>query len=54
LPVYLDISLRDFDQVLPAAGAVHSAVRLTPETLCEIVKGEWVDVCQAPQGPADS
>jgi len=46
LPVYLDHSLRDFDEVLPAAGAVHSAVRIAPTTLAEITGGEWVDVCQ--------
>lgn len=48
LPVYLDHSLRDFDEVLPAAGAVHSAVRITPTLLAEITDGEWVDVCQLP------
>lgn len=47
LPIYLDRSLRDFDEILPAAGATHSAVRLSPQQLAEITGGEWVDVCQA-------
>ena len=47
LPIYLDHSLRDFDEILPAAGAIHSAVRLSPQQLAEITGGEWVDVCQA-------
>ena len=47
LPVYLDRTLADFDEILPAAGAVHSAVRLTPQCLAEITGGEWVDVCQS-------
>lgn len=47
LPIYLDRSLRDFDEILPAAGAIHSAVRLSPQQLAEITGGEWVDVCQA-------
>ena len=47
LPIYLDRSLRDFDEILPAAGAIHSAVRLSPQQLAEITDGEWVDVCQA-------
>ncbi|MBE9609770.1 YbaK/EbsC family protein [Chitinilyticum piscinae] len=47
LPVYLDSSLRHFDEVLPAAGAVHSAVRLSPLHLAEITAGSWVDVCQS-------
>lgn len=46
LPIYLDQSLQAFDEVLPAAGAIHSAVRLSPALLAEITGGQWVDVCQ--------
>ena len=46
LPIYLDLSLQDFDEVLPAAGAIHSAVRITPALLAEVTDGQWVDVCQ--------
>ncbi|MBJ3813555.1 YbaK/EbsC family protein [Shimwellia pseudoproteus] len=46
LPVYCDISLRDFPEVVPAAGAVHSAVRISPERLAELTAAKWVDVCQ--------
>lgn len=46
LPIYLDHSLRDFDEVLPAAGATHSAVRISPAQLAEVTGGQWVDVCQ--------
>ena len=46
LPVYLDRSLLAFDEVLPAAGAVHSAVRISPMQMAEVTEGEWVDVCQ--------
>lgn len=45
LPVYLDISLRSYDEVLPAAGAVHSAVRISPAQLADVTGGEWVEVC---------
>ena len=48
LPIYLDRSLQAFDEVLPAAGAVHSAVRISPSLLAEVTGGEWVDVCQRP------
>ena len=47
LPIYLDQSLLDFDEVLPAAGAVHSAVRITPALLADLTAGQWVDACQA-------
>lgn len=46
LPVYLDISLQDFDEVLPAAGGIHTAIRLAPQRLMELVSGAWIDVCQ--------
>lgn len=46
IPIYLDASLHEFDEVLPAAGAIHSAVRISPATLAEVTDGQWVDVCQ--------
>lgn len=48
LKVYCDISLKAFDQVIPAAGATNAAVRISPERMGEITKAEWVDVCQDP------
>ena len=30
LPIYCDIGLRAFDEVLPAAGGLHTAVRIAP------------------------
>ncbi|MFY0989744.1 YbaK/EbsC family protein [Halomonas sp. C05BenzN] len=48
LPVYCDASLRAYTEVLPAAGSPHSAVRLCPERLAELVEAEWVDVCKLP------
>lgn len=45
LPIYLDVSLQQYDVVLPAAGAVHSAVRVTPAQLAEVTGGQWVEVC---------
>lgn len=46
LPVFLDVSLRDFDEVFPAAGSVSSAVRMTPQQIAQITQAQWVDVCQ--------
>jgi prolyl-tRNA editing enzyme YbaK/EbsC (Cys-tRNA(Pro) deacylase) len=46
LPVYCDVSLRAFDVVVPAAGSTHSAVRIAPTRLAELVRAEWVDVCE--------
>lgn len=46
LPVYCDVSLRAFDEVVPAAGSTQSAVRISPERMAELTQAEWVDVCQ--------
>jgi prolyl-tRNA editing enzyme YbaK/EbsC (Cys-tRNA(Pro) deacylase) len=45
LAIYLDKSLNNFDEVLPAAGSVNSAIRITPALLASVTLGEWVDVC---------
>ena len=48
LPVYLDVSLREFDTVFPAAGSLTSSVRVTPERLASLVANDWVDLCRLP------
>jgi prolyl-tRNA editing enzyme YbaK/EbsC (Cys-tRNA(Pro) deacylase) len=48
LPIFLDQSLKDFDEILPAAGSVNSAVRISVALLAEITQGTWIDVCQRP------
>jgi prolyl-tRNA editing enzyme YbaK/EbsC (Cys-tRNA(Pro) deacylase) len=45
LPVYCDVSLKAFDEVVPAAGSANSALRIAPDRMAELVKAEWVDVC---------
>lgn len=45
LPVYCDVSLKAFDEVVPAAGSINSALRISPARLAELVGAEWVDVC---------
>lgn len=46
LTVYCDISLQSFNEVLPAAGSINSAVRLSPQRLAELTDAKWIDVCQ--------
>ena len=53
LPVYCDISLQDFDEVLPAAGSLTSAVRIAPARLAALTGERWVDVCQPPANDDD-
>lgn len=48
LPVYCDLTLRDFAAVYPAAGSRTASVALTPERLAALSGACWVDVCRAP------
>ena len=47
LPIYCDVSLKAFDKVVPTAGSANSALRIEPVRMAELVKAEWVDVCDA-------
>ena len=49
LPVYCDVSLKAFDEVVPAAGSINSAVRIAPERMASLVNAEWIDVCDRPE-----
>jgi prolyl-tRNA editing enzyme YbaK/EbsC (Cys-tRNA(Pro) deacylase) len=42
--VYCDVSLKTFDEVVPAAGATNAAVRINPIRMAELAGAEWIDV----------
>ncbi|MNU02389.1 hypothetical protein D3C72_2460780 [compost metagenome] len=46
LPVFCDISLKNYREVVPAAGATNAAVKISPDVMAELTDAEWVDVCQ--------
>jgi prolyl-tRNA editing enzyme YbaK/EbsC (Cys-tRNA(Pro) deacylase) len=48
LPVFLDVRLKAYDEVVPAAGSTHAALRIDPHRMAELVGAEWVDVCKDP------
>lgn len=48
VPVFCDVSLRDLEEVIPAAGAANAAVRIDPARMATLTGAEWIDVCQAP------
>jgi prolyl-tRNA editing enzyme YbaK/EbsC (Cys-tRNA(Pro) deacylase) len=54
LPVYCDVSLKVFDEVVPAAGSTNSAMRISPQRLAALVGADWVDVCQSAAAPAEA
>ncbi|HVH49674.1 MAG TPA: YbaK/EbsC family protein [Sphingomicrobium sp.] len=45
LPVYVDVSLKPYPTVFPAAGSRNSSVELTPQRLFDLVGEKWVDLC---------
>src|SRR3954470_9937272 len=56
LPVYLDVSLRAFETVFPAAGSLTSSVEVAPDRLASLVAKGWIDLCRLasdrPEEPA--
>jgi prolyl-tRNA editing enzyme YbaK/EbsC (Cys-tRNA(Pro) deacylase) len=46
IPVYCDVNLLDFVEVVPAAGAINAAVRISPMLMAELTGAIWIDVCQ--------
>jgi prolyl-tRNA editing enzyme YbaK/EbsC (Cys-tRNA(Pro) deacylase) len=46
LPVYFDVKLQAYEEVVPAAGDTHAALRIEPRRFAELVGAEWVDVCK--------
>jgi prolyl-tRNA editing enzyme YbaK/EbsC (Cys-tRNA(Pro) deacylase) len=46
LPIYLDASLKAYDEVLPAAGSINSAVRIKVSDLARLTEGQWIDATE--------
>ena len=46
LPVYCDVSLRRFAEVVPAAGSTNAAVRIATDRLAALTDATWVDLCR--------
>jgi prolyl-tRNA editing enzyme YbaK/EbsC (Cys-tRNA(Pro) deacylase) len=53
LKIYCDVSLKIYDEVIPAGGDTHASVRLPVARLLELCGGQWADACDIPaQDPA--
>lgn len=53
MPVYCDLSLKAFNEVVPAAGATNAAVRINPLRMAALTKADWADLAQAPKIEGD-
>ena len=49
MPVFVDVTLREFDSVFPAAGSRNASAEIAPQRLFELVGERWVDVCRLPE-----
>jgi prolyl-tRNA editing enzyme YbaK/EbsC (Cys-tRNA(Pro) deacylase) len=55
VPIYCDVQLRAFDEVVPGAGSTHTALRIAPDRMAALSGAQWVDICVVTtQGLADS
>lgn len=52
VPIYCDVSLKIYDEVIPAGGDTHASVRLPLGRLVELCGGHWADACDVPEEPA--
>jgi prolyl-tRNA editing enzyme YbaK/EbsC (Cys-tRNA(Pro) deacylase) len=48
LPIYCDVSLKRFAEVVPAGGATNAAVRIDTERMVELTGATWIDIAQDP------
>jgi len=46
LPVFFDIQLKRFGEVVTAGGSTHAAIRIPPDRFAQLVDAKWVDVCK--------
>ena len=48
LTIYCDVSLKLYDEVIPAGGSTHASVRLPVSRLLELCGGKWADASELP------
>jgi prolyl-tRNA editing enzyme YbaK/EbsC (Cys-tRNA(Pro) deacylase) len=46
LPVYCDVMLQAYGEVVLGAGATHAALRIEPRRMATLAGAQWVDVCE--------
>ena len=49
LKIFCDVSLKIYDEVIPAGGDTHASVRLPVERLAGLCGGQWADACDVPE-----
>lgn len=49
LTIYCDVSLKIYDEVIPAGGDTHASVKLTVSRLADLCGNRWADTCDIPE-----
>jgi prolyl-tRNA editing enzyme YbaK/EbsC (Cys-tRNA(Pro) deacylase) len=47
--IYCDVSLKIYDEVIPAGGSTHASVRLPVPRLVALCGNIWADACDVPE-----
>lgn len=47
--IYCDVSLKIYDEVIPAGGSTHASVRLSVTRLAALCGNTWADACDVPE-----
>jgi prolyl-tRNA editing enzyme YbaK/EbsC (Cys-tRNA(Pro) deacylase) len=46
LPVFFDVQLKRFVEVVTSGGSTHAAIRIPPDRFAKLVDAKWVDICK--------
>jgi len=46
IEIYIDVSLKKYEYVYPAAGSAFAALKIQPSKMQELTQAEFVDVCK--------
>ncbi|WP_421762283.1 YbaK/EbsC family protein [Devosia sp.] len=49
IKIYCDVSLKIYDEVIPAGGDTHASVRLPVSRLVALCGNTWADACDVPE-----
>jgi len=45
IDIYIDMSLKDFDYVYPAAGSAYSIMKISPGEMQKLTNASWANIC---------
>jgi prolyl-tRNA editing enzyme YbaK/EbsC (Cys-tRNA(Pro) deacylase) len=46
MPVFFDVQLKRFAEIVAAAGSTHAAIRIPPARFAQLAGARWADLCK--------